>query len=929
MPLKKRFLIWLAVLSACILFSVPAHAGSGSGAIIDKAVAWAISIADDDSHGYNNSGNGWGPGEYNCIGLVITAYMQAGVNLTEHNIQYEPEELLKAGFKDVTGKVDLSTGKGLIKGDVLWLIDSSGVHGHTELVIAPGQLVGARGDYDGVPGDSSGGEITTGPYVNMNWQKVFRLDPEDDELPVSGMYPISSALAAYGNTILSPKTPSNHDEGFITEADFGVGVAGAFLGYGDESFDHVGYMTVPFSASSSVISYESLLAAQDGSYDRHTLYSYARYGTLLKDLGLDSVGSDSIYNLARGIAGGVMYLMYMLCLGASLAFDFAIRVLRTLNPFALLSRSSYLTGMFNNEFYSTDVLPGNAGYTRFARLVSSLFDTLHEMSVMVMVPLLIAFALVSVLLLRKTQGTWKWVARFAFIFVGIPLFGVLYTFTLEKIDAKLSVSSGTDLPVTEMVASSFTRFDLWASNKRLAPQSGMVLESDPDTAGSGVSGGTASTHAVANLRNTTYALNKALGIAGENIAPNDTGNPLELISGLFDPDTHNNEGYRINLDFLDLLGEYTKESYYYPSDWESAVMAKLKENHSNDLGRQPTTEEKLSGNVPDNENTVQEMMDDYCYTDAWLGRDADENGEYFDWGKKFKGTDGNFNFLSNGGLAVSAGGPDQTVVYSVPTTMTAVTDFTSSRKDKGSDPAFRGGLSTQSMYNYLASSFQKTSMYVYSSRLARSQYIKESHHTANLVGSGVLHYLYYASCFAMMFVTGFVGFSFALRIMVSSIRKGISLLATIPGSSLGMMSSITRFVTGVLIMIFEVIGTIFVYEIFSELLRAFVTVTDGLLSESFDFEGTILGGWMASIFSSSVTIDTLPAQLAVGIGIALTAILAMGIGFVLIVYRKRILYAQYTLSVKTWEYFGFDTEVLAERSKSRQNDVLAIPEYAM
>ena len=148
---------------------------NGTRALIDRAVSWAEGIAADNSHGYNNSGNGWGPDEYNCIGLVMSAYKVAGNDPGMCNIDQMPEYLKSAGFEDVTSKVNLKTGKGAAKGDVFWMLDSTGKHGHTELFCGDGQLVGARGNYDGKTGDSSGKEIAVNPYSNMSWQRVFRL----------------------------------------------------------------------------------------------------------------------------------------------------------------------------------------------------------------------------------------------------------------------------------------------------------------------------------------------------------------------------------------------------------------------------------------------------------------------------------------------------------------------------------------------------------------------------------------------------------------------------------------------------------------------------------------------------------------------------------------------------------------------------------
>lgn len=149
--------------------------------IIDKAVAWAVAIAADDSHGYDQ-GNRWGP-DYDCSSLVISAYEQAGVPLKTvygaTRTRNMVPQMLEAGFADVTKQVDLNTGAGMRKGDVVWRA------GHVEMIVKPGQLVGAHysetnGKY-GVDGDQTGFEISLTDYKNKSWTKCFRYPGGSDE----------------------------------------------------------------------------------------------------------------------------------------------------------------------------------------------------------------------------------------------------------------------------------------------------------------------------------------------------------------------------------------------------------------------------------------------------------------------------------------------------------------------------------------------------------------------------------------------------------------------------------------------------------------------------------------------------------------------------------------------------------------------------
>lgn len=86
-----------------------------------------------------------------------------------------------------TSQVNLSTGSGLIRGDVLLKPGS-----HTEMFIGNGQLVGASqnelgGITGGQTGDQTGAEIHVHGYYNFPWQYVLRY-PGGNIAPVQGLY---------------------------------------------------------------------------------------------------------------------------------------------------------------------------------------------------------------------------------------------------------------------------------------------------------------------------------------------------------------------------------------------------------------------------------------------------------------------------------------------------------------------------------------------------------------------------------------------------------------------------------------------------------------------------------------------------------------------------------------------------------------------
>lgn len=141
---------------------------------VEKATSWMESIALDDSHGYDQNYR-WGEyGDYDCSALVITAWRKAGINVNATYTGNMRAGFLAEGFKDVTNDINLATGDGLKRGDILLNTGH-----HTALYCGNYREVEAsineRGDVvGGTPGDQTGYEILIQPYRNYPWNVVLR-----------------------------------------------------------------------------------------------------------------------------------------------------------------------------------------------------------------------------------------------------------------------------------------------------------------------------------------------------------------------------------------------------------------------------------------------------------------------------------------------------------------------------------------------------------------------------------------------------------------------------------------------------------------------------------------------------------------------------------------------------------------------------------
>lgn len=143
----------------------------------EKAVQQMEAWAKDDSHGYDQRYR-WGEkGDFDCSAAVIQSYENAGVPVRTNGATYTGNMLgvfLKCGFRDVTGAVNLATGAGLVRGDVLLNTGH-----HAALYCGNGQEVEASinehgGITGGTPGDQTGREFLIRAYRNYPWTNILR-----------------------------------------------------------------------------------------------------------------------------------------------------------------------------------------------------------------------------------------------------------------------------------------------------------------------------------------------------------------------------------------------------------------------------------------------------------------------------------------------------------------------------------------------------------------------------------------------------------------------------------------------------------------------------------------------------------------------------------------------------------------------------------
>ena len=633
------------------------------------------------------------------------------------------------------------------------------------------------------------------------------LEPEDWSL-----YTLSSTASAY---LSSATSPVGQGAGTLKQSNANSGNAGAFVGYIDANKTNnvVNWLYASLSNSSitrTYDSYKNLLTGRSSGSNTNSVYAYCRYGYLLSSLGLDDTGTSLGFNFGRSMGGYVIIVFYIFASVTPLLFSLVINWLQAFNPFAWFSLASA-----NNDYAWAESVSQNDVLYSLAKTVSEWYDALYNMSWMVIVPIFFLALVVSLLLFNRTNKVSKvkkYVIRILFIVIGVPVCGSLYTAALNSIG---TMTSNASSPAVRVVASTFCDFEAWAENTRLAIPSGATFVSEGDGSGE------PSDETKANLRKTCMAINQASGIVTSNMNSIST---VSTASDIAKWNTDNmtksdNASYKDFKRCLNMLLSYTNGDFYQASDWDTLVKARLSKDSQEDVS--------LNNEIINMINQSDDIQDYYVSASGATDVDVATNRFQMSQWASTNDMTHKANIFGNGSMSVTYTSNDDgefVIKY----------NGDSDISQDGSSVSVAQGLSTLSLYNYLNTSFNSVNMISYSSEKASSGMIRESHYSVNLIGTGVNQFLYYFNTLTLLGSFVVIGVFYALSMFFTSLKRGIRMIAAIPFAVLGSIRSIAKVITYAIMMIIEVIGTMFVYVLIEELLMSLSTIIEGTFARSVD-----------------------------------------------------------------------------------------------
>lgn len=558
-------------------------------------------------------------------------------------------------------------------------------------------------------------------------------------------------------------------------------------------------------------------------------YYYLMYGKLLNQMGLDGAGGQGIHPI-RVMAGLVLLICYALAGIVPAVFNTVIVVLKTLNPFQLFSITGY-----------TKIISGVAGadagaLSTAAAFLQPIMDTVADLGLTLFLPLYLVGLLTEIYLFKKTKtssAVKKFTLRLCAIVLGLPLLGATYTDILNYMGENTDVST---CAATETIYSILVDFESWAENGRLSfPNGYSVGWADADNT-------QLTNSTIFNERNICYKINATYS-NGEltnrtRVLGSDIDEALNYNVDLYTGARIPTENSYIRT--IDLIRSYMNSDTYSSASFESTVKSGISSGSSSSGPAGITTIGKIMNatNEYDDWVSLENSTADAKISDTGIlnheilttdeGNDGDDALSYNPWG--------------NGSHLIEVHDGDITpgIVYQ---SSAAFNSGTSLR---------RGGLSTMSMYNYLNTSFANSKVKFYTSD-ASSMFVRESHYSVNLIGSGFRPFAYWINGVSLMLCFVVIGLWYCVSMIGTIISRSIRLIMTVPAMLVGSVKAFARVIVYTIIMITQVIGTMLLYEVMTKLIMAANGIITIPIADKITLTSTVLpDGVLAAINSGGL-----------------------------------------------------------------------------
>lgn len=631
------------------------------------------------------------------------------------------------------------------------------------------------------------------------------------------LYQRASEVTREFGTKLAPGSKSNL--GMIEgqgSSKLTAGNAGGMLGYADILSDDkgvIGWLMSSYTNASATITYDQLqnvLPAKgytdsDGN-STNPFYQYAGYGEALTKTGLiATVREGNFVDIGRTLASGLMIVAYLLANVAPFIFAMGLFILDALNPFKLFGTA--LTGLSTSKLGL--IAP-------VAEYVSSIYETIQDLSVAVILPMMLIITVLGILVWRKSvvKTAGRYWLRVFMLFAGLPLIGATYTGTISQLNDDVKVGASY---ANYLVLSSYVDFEDWVKYSRLAPAGGASIQNPQTTDSEGNENMTLANRAL------VLAINGGPANNGTARALADQYGATSAVDGIFKEGGDRKAAEKEVSDqtaksfrrTFGILFSHMTNARYTGSQYDGEVAGQIQKIRANNGKSTDEDIVKMFSLSASDNRTWQDKLAFGDGDEPWLKPiNWDDSKGLFTHGKAGVGDDaGIFKFgeytynIYNGGSLEGTG-----VAFS--------TDSSYTEPTKGSKPLAPisskasnsvGGLSPLAMYNFLNTTFSDTGLTVYSPSKSSSDLSRDAYASVSFAGSGISTMMRWAENMVVMLSLAILSIAYGIMMVMAAVRTLPRILSGVFGTALGSIAYTTKLLISVGVLLVQIIATVFMY----------------------------------------------------------------------------------------------------------------------
>ena len=651
---------------------------------------------------------------------------------------------------------------------------------------------------------------------------TVKLDPTVNAAPArtsANDYSWATMSQAAAQWLGQTASPEGNHGGGVSAPDAKTAFVGNFLGYLGVSDDS--FYTVASLESANTVSYSyTTLAKLNTALDKRSgadwsssAKTYAGFGYALTASGIDEpviIGQTA--DDKRNIIGPVVLIIFLLCMALPQFFQMVLTFLSVANPFKLfIGANSVLRSIvptidagpgFDNQNTAVTTAMGNALNT-LADAITGLYNQLYSLSFFAIVPILIALALFSWLVLRKSASSvFKNLAiKITFIGLGVPLMLACYTAAIDSVkDFMINTSMGAPISV---ITSTFCDYGDWLlgdQNDSLSymrlPQ-GVNLKVDVSEGTYKYLDSSTSDRRIVQLINgyVDDNLRSSALLSGVNDATSIASDDLKLVKSVRGYSSSDRTTAVINL-----LQRYTKGEYVTAGNFATKFNTKYAGSANRELYMkvfnmsnlwqcfEPELAvaykyEKSDGDafsIDISDSDAKRFAEERLQSSGILGTNYQQNPFESSFDSSF--SEGNYS-----GTALQA--------------------------DAGNAKYGKSSLSPMSAYNLLSSTFSDTAITVYSTAETSTNQVQLAHYAVSLAGQGYMELAYVFDACAIMCCLMVLGYGYGFALLFACFKGLIQMFPKVLTGMIGSMRGIAGSLALVAALIVEIIGTCIMYSL--------------------------------------------------------------------------------------------------------------------